>query len=78
MLTLYVPVCLLTRFYGIYCSLKLKSCYNYDHVGSNCFRLPSMGCIVVGDGVYQQAMNFCVDLLNEGKWIHIFPEGECC
>ena len=37
-----------------------------------------MVCIVVGDGVYQQAMNFCVDLLNEGKWIHIFPEGECC
>ncbi|XP_022258896.1 tafazzin-like isoform X1 [Limulus polyphemus] len=29
-----------------------------------------------GEGVYQWAMDFCVNLANAGNWIHFFPEGK--
>eukprot|EP00095_Tigriopus_kingsejongensis_P001080 maker-scaffold1123_size61443-snap-gene-0.27 protein:Tk01080 transcript:maker-scaffold1123_size61443-snap-gene-0.27-mRNA-1 annotation:"hypothetical protein DAPPUDRAFT_306508" len=32
--------------------------------------------IVRGEGVYQGGMNFCVERLNEGRWIHLYPEGK--
>lgn len=33
--------------------------------------------VIRGAGVYQEAVDFMIEQLAKGAWVHVFPEGNC-
>ncbi|CAH8498991.1 unnamed protein product [Heterobilharzia americana] len=64
-----VDICYTTWFYSQFC-FWFRGIPVWRKV-----RDPLSGKIThFGGGVYQPSMDFCIDLLNSGQWIHVFPQ----
>ncbi|KOC63176.1 Tafazzin like protein [Habropoda laboriosa] len=76
---------------GIWASLSMKNLLNPRKVRwslaahdicftkswhSYFFMLGKCIPVIRGGGVHQEAMDFCIEKLAAGEWIHVFPEGK--
>ncbi|RKP26880.1 acyltransferase-domain-containing protein, partial [Syncephalis pseudoplumigaleata] len=70
----YLPTAMLARPTHVRWSLGAKEVCHKNAILDQFFQLGKTLPVVRGDGIYQPAINFALDRLNDGEWIHVFPE----
>ncbi|KAI9595051.1 acyltransferase-domain-containing protein [Syncephalis fuscata] len=70
----FLPARTLAQPRSIRWSLGAKEVCHKNKILDRFFEVGKTLPIVRGDGIYQPAMNFALDRLNNNEWVHIFPE----